>query len=300
MKILVTGAGGGLGQELARAWANDDLVLLDRTQLDVTDARHVSEVIPRARPELVVHAAAYTKVDQAEAEPDRARAVNVGGSENVATAAARAGATLVYISTDYVFDGSKGAPYVETDPPNPLSVYGRTKLEGEAAALSANPRTFVVRTSWLYSHFGKSFVTTMLRLFAERAALQRAGQPPPESLKVVADEVSAPTYAGDLAAALRQLIETDSYGLYHAASGGETSWHGFAAEIAAQSGSPVTIEPTTAKAYGLPAGRPAYSKLNTGKLAALGIVLPDWQDGLRHFFAAQTSPPIPKKDETTP
>lgn len=277
MKILVTGAGGGLGRELPNVLINDELVLADRRQLDVTNSAVTNSVIHSAKPDLVIHAAAYTAVDKAESEPEVARAVNVKGTKNVAEATALVNAALVYIGTDYVFDGTKDAPYVETDLNNPLSVYGQTKLDGETAALAANPKTFVVRTSWLYSQTGKSFVTTMLRLFKARD--------PSNTLSVVSDEVSAPTYAKDLTRAIRALVEAEDYGTYHAASQGETSWHGFATEIATQTGHAVTIEPTTAKSYGLPARRPGYSKLATGKLNGLGIELPDWREGLRGFMA---------------
>lgn len=272
MKILVTGAVGGLGGELPFVFPDDELVLLPRADLDITDQQAVGRKITAVRPDVIIHTAAYTKVDQAETDRQRAEAVNVTGTRNVAEAARATDAMLVYPSTDYVFDGTKGSPYTEQDEPNPLSVYGQTKLDGEAAA-RANPKTFVLRTSWLYSHTGKSFVTTMRRLFAEKA-----------KLSIVDDEVSSPTYSRDFATTVRKLLPTEAYGLYHVASGGETSWYGFAQEIARQTGSAITIEPTTSAAYGLPAKRPARSTLDTAKLRQLGVTLPTWQEGLAAYW----------------
>lgn len=274
MKILVTGAGGGLGGEIPHVFNDDELALCDRAVLNVTDEDAVLDKVRSERPDVIIHAAAYTAVDRAEDDHAGAVAVNVVGTENVAKAALEVGAVLVYPSTDYVFDGTKTEPYTEDDRPNPLGVYGQTKLDGEQAAQTINDKTFVVRTSWLYSQTGKSFVTTMLRLFAEK-----------DSLQVVSDEISTPTYARDFAKALKQLIATEAYGTYHLSHAGETSWYNYAREIARQSKAQITIAPTTAALYGLPAKRPSHSTLDSSKARALGVRLPRWQDGLENFFA---------------
>jgi dTDP-4-dehydrorhamnose reductase len=275
MKILVTGAGGGLGGEVSQVFTDDELTSLDRTQLDITDAELTSEVVGSAKPDVVLHCAAYTAVDKAEEEDELAHRVNADGTRNVAAAAAKAGAIMIYPSTDYVFDGAQRTPYVETDPTNPLSVYGLTKLEGERAAQEANPKTYVLRTSWLYSQTGKSFVTTILKLIAER-----------DELTVVADEISSPTYARDFARAIQRLLELrPEFGVYHAACGGETSWRDYAALIAKLDRKDPAVKPTTAEEYGLPAMRPPYSVLDCSKLANAGVTLPDWEASLANFFA---------------
>lgn len=274
MRILVTGANGGMGREAPYAFTGDELSLASRAECDVTDAAAVDAVVQAAQPELILHTAAYTAVDQAEAEPEQARRVNVEGTINVARAAQKAGAILVYPSTDYVFDGRKNSPYTEADQPNPLSVYGRTKLEGEQAAQAEHDDTYVVRTSWLYSHVGKSFVTTVLKLLQEST-----------ELKVVADEVSSPTSAHSFISGISRLLEVrPAPGVYHLACGGETNWHDYAKEIVRLAGSSIQVKPTTAADWGAPAVRPRYSKLNCDKLAKLDIVLPDWKDDLVGFF----------------
>lgn len=275
MKILVTGAGGGLGGEIPHAFTDDELILLTRKTLDVTDGAAVTQAITDSKPDAVIHAAAYTAVDAAEEHEALAKRVNVDGTRNVAAAANKAGATLIYPSTDYVFDGEKPTPYEETDKPNPLSVYGLAKLEGERVAAEANPRTYVVRTSWLYSQTGKSFATTMLKLFEER-----------DELSVVADEVSSPTYARDFARGLKNLLATSPEpGTYHLSGGGETSWLDYAREIARLAGSGVTLKATTAATWDAPAQRPAHSTLDNAKAWQSGIKLPDWKESLAAFFA---------------
>lgn len=273
MHILVTGAGGGLGGEIPAVFADDELTLLDFATLDVTDRDAIIEAVKSHRPKVIIHAAAYTDVDAAEANPEDAVAVNRDGTANVTAAAAEVSATLVYPSTDYVFDGEKDSPYDETDPTGPLSAYGESKLAGEQAA-SAYDKAYVVRTSWLYSQSGKSFATTMLRLFQER-----------DELKVVSDETSSPTYARDFAGALQTMLDVQpEYGTYHLSSGGETNWYEYAKEIARQSGAKTRLRPTLAAEWNAPATRPHYSKLDSGKLAKAGVELPDWKESLRHFF----------------
>lgn len=273
MRIVVTGGAGGLGSEVPHVFTDDDVTLLSRAECDVTDAKQVESVLTTANPEVIIHAAAYTAVDQAEAEPKIAHRVNVDGTANVARTAKKLGARLVYPSTDYVFDGQQPEPYTETDPTNPLSVYGRTKLQGEQVALAEHDQTFVVRTSWLYSHGGKSFVETIRTLLAEKS-----------EVSVIDDQVASPTYSRDYLQAIRQLLGHGQPGLYHAAADGQASWYGFAREIAEHEKSSTPVKPTTTAEWGAPAERPPYSKLDCGKLAKLGITLPDWKAGLTCFF----------------
>jgi dTDP-4-dehydrorhamnose reductase len=274
MRIVVTGGEGGLGSELPHVFSDDEVTLLSRSECDVTDSSRTEAALARANPDVIVHAAAYTAVDRAESEPEAARRVNVEGTKNVARAAKRIGTVLVYPSTDYVFDGRKNAPYLETDTAKPLSVYGRTKLEGEQAAQAEHDDTYVVRTSWLYSRAGKSFVTTILKLLQESM-----------ELKVVADEVSSPTSAHGFVSGISRLLEVrPPPGVYHLACGGETNWYDYAKEIVRLAGSSVQIKPTTSTDWGAPAVRPRYSKLNCDKLEKLDIALPDWKDDLAGFF----------------
>ena len=272
MRILVTGANGGMGREAPHAFTGDELSLASRAECDVTDPAAVDAAVQAARPELILHAAAYTAVDRAEAEPEPARRVNVEGAINVARAARRAGALLVYPSTDYVFDGRKNSPYTESDQPNPLSVYGRTKLEGEQAALAEHPGTFVVRGSVYWQH-GKSFAATMQRLLNEQ----------PE-VKAISDQSSSLTYGRDFLTAVRKLVEVGQPGLYHAAAAGSVSRYDFVKAMAEHEKSECTVVAVTTAEWGATADRPAHSALDCGKLAKLGITLPDWKTGLTRFF----------------
>lgn len=214
--------------------------------------------------ELVLHAAGWTDVDGAEADPQEAAAVNVGGTQHAAELCARTGAPLVAFSTDYVFDGSKRTPYLESDGPNPLSAYGRTKLLGEAAAGSDS---WVVRTSWLYGSTGANFVRTMLRLGAER-----------DEVAVVDDQRGCPTYVGHLAAAVRELVELP-FGVWHLAAAGECTWADFAQAIFEEAGVECRVRRITAAELGRPAARPAYSVLRSERPGA--PALPHWREGLR-------------------
>ncbi|MBI5855281.1 MAG: dTDP-4-dehydrorhamnose reductase [Nitrospirae bacterium] len=200
MRIFLTGAQGQLGRELQRTLSRHDVISADLPGFDLLTADAEQRMV-QAHPDVIIHTAAYTDVEGAEREPDKARAVNVEGTERAARAAAKVGARLIMISTDYVFDGKKGAPYVETDQPHPLNTYAQTKLEGEQRALTLCPKTLVVRTAWLYGRHGKNFVNTILRLAREK----------PE-LRVVADQRGSPTQAGDLAEALARIVHTDLSG----------------------------------------------------------------------------------------
>src|SRR4051795_4043231 len=222
MKLLVTGAGGMLGRDvmLAAGNAGHDVVGFGHTELDVTAAAAVEAKLGLERPDVVINCAAWTDVDGAEEAEEAAMAVNGTGAGKVAGAAASVGASVGYVSSDYVFDGAKGAPYVESDQPAPLSAYGRTKLAGEEATAAANPRHFVVRSAWLFGIGGSNFVETMLRLAADHG-----------EVLVVRDQIGSPTYTWHLAYGIVRLIEGGAFGIHHMAAQGEVSWYDFAREI---------------------------------------------------------------------
>jgi dTDP-4-dehydrorhamnose reductase len=272
MRILITGADGQLGWELQRVLRQHELVLGVWPGLDLTKPKSEA-FIREARPEVVIHTAAYTDVDGAEREPEQAMAVNAGGTERVADAAARIGARLICLSTDYVFDGRKGTPYLESDAPHPVNAYGRSKLEGERRALARCPKTLIVRTAWLYGAQGKNFVKTIMRLAATQ----------PE-LRVVADQRGCPTHAGDLAEALARMMETDLTGIVHATGSGDCTWHDFASAIVAEMGLGIPVRPITTAEAARPAARPAYAVLANRRLAAAGITLPPWREALSRFM----------------
>jgi dTDP-4-dehydrorhamnose reductase len=275
MRILVTGAGGMLGQDVVRAASarGQEVVGLAHDELDVTDADAVAAAIELARPDAVVNCAAWTDVDGGEADPDGARAVNAEGAGNVARAAAAAGTRLVHVSTDYVFDGEKRAPYVESDATAPRSVYGATKLAGEDAVRAAGGSHAIARSSWLFGAGGRNFVATMLGLGAER-----------DEVKVVTDQIGRPTYTGHLAHALLELAAGTSEGVHHVAGGGEPcSWHDFTVEIFRQAGVECRVAPCTTAEMPRPAPRPAYSALASERPET--PALPAWQDGLAAYLS---------------
>jgi dTDP-4-dehydrorhamnose reductase len=255
-RVLITGAGGQLGRALAEAFADEEVVALGRAEWDVTGPPPGG----LGTVDLVLHAAAWTDVDSAEGDPQGAAAVNVGGTALVA----ELGAPLVYVSTDYVFDGAKRAPYVESDPPNPLSAYGRTKLLGEAAA---GENAWVVRSSGLFGWTGRNFVRTMLALGAER-----------DEVAVVDDQRSAPTYVGHLAEALREVVELPP-GVWHVAAAGDCTWAEFAEAIFEAAGLRCRVRRVSTEELGRPAPRPAYSVLRSERPGAPR--LPHWREGLR-------------------
>src|SRR3984893_11657773 len=255
MRLLVTGAAGMLGQDLTHAAtsAGHDLVALSRGELDITDEAAVREAVARARAEVVVNCAAWTDVDGAESSASAALEVNGSGAGNVARAAAEAGAWTLHVSSDYVFDGLKGEPYVESDPTRPLSQYGHSKLAGELAVAEGAPEAHtIVRSSWLFGIAGKSFPGTILRLASER-----------DELTVVDDQVGCPTFTGHLAVALLQLASERVPGVLHVAAAGECSWFEFAREIVASAGTSCEVKPGTTAELGRPAPRPAYSVLRS-------------------------------------
>jgi|SRR5215211_172411 len=277
MKILVCGAGGMLGRDLVRAGAaaGHEVSGLTRAELDVTDRGAVRRALADARPDALLNCAGWTDVDGAEEHEAEATRVNGDGAGNVAGEAAEAGARVLYVSSDYVFDGAKAEPYLESDATAPLSAYGRSKLAGETATAAANRRHFVVRSSWLFGAGGGNFVVTMLRLGRER-----------DELRVVHDQVGCPTWTGHLAEGLLGVVTREEYGVHHLAGGGQCSWCDFAREIFKQAGLSCEVHPITTAEYPLPATRPAYSVLRSGR----GLELPAWQDGLERYLAEQKAP----------
>ena len=291
MRILIAGdpQDGQLARALldaSRARSGIDLIALGRPRLDLLHRASIADTIDDVRPDLVVNAAAYTAVDKAESDADAAFAVNRDGAGALAAAAAARGVPIVHLSTEYVFDGSKRGAYVETDVPNPLGVYARSKLEGEAAVAAANPRHLILRTSWLYAPYGQNFLRTILRLARERP-----------QLRIVADQHGNPTYAPHLAAAILAVAtglasrrSEQVWGIYHAAGAGETTWAGFAAailEAGKRLGVPqVPIVPITTADYPTPARRPPNSRLDCSKLErTFGVRLPPWQQGVEECIA---------------
>lgn len=287
-RLLVTGAGGMLGRDVARAaeQVGHELHLRDRAALDITNAEAVAEAIATLRPEAVVNCAAWTDVDGAESHAQQARAVNADGAGILGRAAASAGAKLVHVSTDYVFDGE--APldadgrvrgYIESDPTGPRTVYGQSKLEGELQVLAASPRHAVVRSAWLFGVDGHNFVATMLRLGGEGDPDEARG------LKVVDDQTGSPTWTGDLAPALIGLIEQGVSGLAHVAGAGAVTWNGFASEIFRQAELECVVEPATTAEMARPAPRPGFSVLASERAEVPR--LPDWRNGLAGYLAAR-------------
>ena len=291
MRILLIGKGGQVGRELIRPLAAlGDLVAFDRTVADLERPADLAAAVRRERPDAIVNAAAYTAVDRAESDAEKARLVNATAVGALARTAADLGATLIHYSTDYVFDGTKAGRYIESDEPHPLSAYGRTKLEGEAAVAASGCHHWIFRTTWVYAAHGHNFVRTMLRLGGER-----------DELRVVDDQFGAPTSARLIAAVTADCLarlaagSAPPPGLYHLAPRGETTWCRFARTILAAArdrGCPLRCPPEKVAAiatadYPLPARRPANSRLDTTKLeTALNIQLPEWQDDVSPVVAA--------------
>jgi dTDP-4-dehydrorhamnose reductase len=276
MRVLITGANGQLGSELCRALTGDTIIAKDLPSFDLA-SEQVTEQIVEARPDVIIHAGAYTDVDGAEREPERATAVNVSGTERVARAAVRTGARLVYVSTDYVFDGLQQVPYREQDIPHPVNHYGLTKWQGEQAVLSSGAKALVVRTAWLFGRAGKNFVKSIMQ----------AAQSQP-CLKVVNDQRGCPTYAEDLAQAVVFLLHRDVDGIVHVTNSGACTWHEFAEAIVQEMGLAVPVLPITTGQAGRLAKRPAYSVLSGERLALLGRALPDWRQALKRFVQLQS------------
>lgn len=282
MKVLITGAAGQLARCILDRISPEWTVLaLSSSELDVSDYDQVHSVVSRLNPDIIINTAAYTAVDKAEGEPEKAANVNTNGPKFLAEAAAEHNARLYHISTDYVFDGKSKTPYIEDDKTNPLSAYGKTKLEGELAVLTANPQAIIIRTAWVFSEYGNNFVKTMLRLGRERS-----------ELNVINDQCGCPTYAGDLADAILTLIEKDRAqpGVYHFCGDSMTTWYGFAEAIFAEAAKQPAISvnpklnPILTEQYPTPATRPFYSVLDCKKIEAMGIKRSDWRGQLKNVI----------------
>lgn len=283
VNILLIGNQGQLGQELAQILRNQGqkLIAVAKNDLDLTQSAAISHMIQTHQPQVIVNCAAYTAVDKAESEIELAHQINGVASGIMAAEAEKLGAYLIHVSTDYVFNGTKGSPYLENDLTEPLSVYGASKLAGEQAIIEACTRYLILRTAWVYGVYGKgNFVKTMLRLGAER-----------EEIRVVSDQIGSPTWTGDLAEAMSQLIpklSTDITGIYHYTNSGVASWYDFAVAIfeeAQQLDFPLKVKqvvPITTADYPTPAKRPAYSVLSCGKITKVfGKFPPHWRESLK-------------------
>jgi len=281
LRVLITGSGGLVGRAVHEdcTQRGDDVRAYDRETLDICNADLVLATLESDKPEAVINCAAWTDVDGAEDDPDGATAVNGAGARNVAAAAAALKVPVIYPSTDYVFDGTRSEPYIESDETNPTSAYGRSKLAGELATAEENPDHFIVRTSWLFGTSGRNFVETMLSLASELG-----------EVLVVMDQIGCPTYTGHLAQAIVRLLDGDFYGIHHiAGSGEEVSWYEFAIEVFRQAGADCRVMAATSDMVPRKAPRPAYSVLGTEREHP--ILLPDWHDGLAAYFADRARTP---------
>lgn len=267
-----------LGRDVVSAAEREghEVTALDRAALDIRDADAVREAVRAARPSVVINCAAYTDVDGAESEPEAAFDVNASGAGHLAAAAAEIEAAVLYVSTDYIFDGSKQSPYVESDEPNPLSVYGASKLAGERATADANPQSFIVRTSWLFGRGGPNFVETMLRLAAERGRVS-----------VVNDQFGCPTYTGDLATALVRLGGGEQHGTHHISGAGACSWYEFAERIFDLAGIECELTPCPSSSFPRPAPRPANSVLESGRGDSAGLRA--WPEALSELLSLRAA-----------
>jgi dTDP-4-dehydrorhamnose reductase len=276
MRVLVTGAAGMLGTDVVAACAarGPDVVPLGHAELDILDGPAVDAAMRKHCPDVVVNCAAWTDVDGAEENEAEATRLNSEAPGVVAAAAGEIGASVLHLSSDYLFDGAKRSPYVESDHTGPLSAYGRSKLAGETSVAVANRRHWIVRSSWLFGLAGRNFVDTMLQLGAQQ----------PEVL-VVSDQVGSPTYTAHLAAGIARLIEGEAYGIHHMAAAGSCSWFEFAQEIFDQSGMDCRVMAATTEMIGRPAPRPPYSVLVSERPDA--IVLPTWREGLTEYLRAR-------------
>jgi dTDP-4-dehydrorhamnose reductase len=283
MRIAVIGSNGQLGHDVVRAFAEqrDEVRALTHEDIELSSLESVAACLRATRAEVVVNTAAMHNVESCEQQPGRAQEVNVVGARNLATATRDLGSVLIHVSTDYVFDGAKGTPYVESDEARPLNVYGRTKLEGEQFAQDINPKCFVLRTAALYGNHpcrakgGQNFVDLMLRLARERGRV-----------RVVDNEFTSPTATADLARQIASLSRSDAYGLYHATAEGSCSWYEFAREIFRMADVPVTLEVASPNEFPAKVPRPAYSVLENRKLKSQNLNLfRPWQDGLHAYLS---------------
>jgi dTDP-4-dehydrorhamnose reductase len=284
MRVTLLGASGLLGQDLVHELSGNDLsreqlTALSSKDADLRDRGRVRDVILDSRPDWILLAAAYTDVDGCESNRDLAFAVNCDGAVNVAEAAREARSRLLFLSSDYVFDGAKGAPYETTDVRNPTSVYGQSKARAEERILEILPEVCIARTSWLFGHGGKCFPATILKLASTRP-----------QISVVNDQRGSPTFTRDLASALVQLCRASARGIVHVTNSGSCSWYEFATEIVRASGMPTSVRPVTTAEFPRPARRPAYSVLSPGSLHAYNIHMPEWRDALRRYLASTPAP----------
>ncbi|MFN4026032.1 MAG: dTDP-4-dehydrorhamnose reductase [Flavobacterium sp.] len=281
MVVLVTGSSGQLGQSLqhiAPNYPGIQFIFCSSSDLDITNSSQCQTVFKKHQPQYCINAAAYTAVDKAETEPDKAHAINVTGVKNIAEGCKIYNTVLLHISTDFVFDGTKSTPYNESDLPNPTGVYGKTKLEGELAVKQTWDKYYIVRTSWVYSPFGHNFMKTMLRLASER-----------DSISVVNDQIGTPTHAVDLANALVQIILTDNrqpttnnFGIYHFSNEGQCSWYDFAKKIFEINKININLQSIPTSSFPTPAKRPSYSVLEKSKIKAfLELEIKDWEESLK-------------------
>jgi len=281
MRVTLFGASGLLGHDLVQQLnmsSGDQLTALSSRHADLRDRASVRDVIKDSRPDWILLAAAYTDVDGCESNRDLAFAVNCEGAINVAEAAREAGSRLLFLSTDYVFDGNNRSPYKTSDLRNPTSVYGESKARAEERLLEILPDVCIARTSWLFGHGGKCFPATILKLASTR----------PE-ISVVNDQRGTPTFARDLASAVVKLCRADASGIIHVTNSGDCTWYEFAAEIVRASGLPTKVKPVTTAEFPRPARRPAYSVLSPDSLHAYNIHLPDWKDALHRYLEASSS-----------
>ena len=278
MKVLIVGATGLLGKALMREWTGDDVLGFGSRDVDIRDATRVHDAIRNARPDWIVLAAAYTDVDGCESRQELAFSVNRDGAVNVANAARQIGAKLLFLSSDYVFDGKKTSPYEVDDERNPQSVYGRTKSEAEVQLLGIVPDCCIVRTSWVFGVGGKCFPDTILKLAASRPMLD-----------VVNDQRGCPTYTVDLARTITKLCGQNASGIVHVTNSCECSWFEFAQEIVRGVGLATEIRPVSSAQMARPAPRPAYSVLAATSLRRYGIEMPTWKDALRRYMEERQS-----------
>jgi dTDP-4-dehydrorhamnose reductase len=280
MRVTVFGGTGLLGKALMRQWNRDEVVGLSSKDADIRDPNQVSRAVEQTQPDWIVLAAAYTDVDGCETNRDLAFEINCKGAVHVAKAAKQSGSRLLFISSDYVFDGTKTTPYEVNDSPAPRSVYGRSKAEAEPRIMEVLPECCIVRTSWLFGIGGKCFPDTILKLASAR----------PE-IEVVNDQRGSPTHAADLAKAIIQLCRANAGGIVHITNRGDCTWFDFASEIVKEAGLATIVRPTSSAKFVRPAPRPAYSVLSPASLANYTITMPRWQDALQNYLSERRSGP---------
>lgn len=278
MRVLIFGATGMLGKAIMRAWSDDEIIGLGSADADIRVPEQVDAQVQRIHPDWIVLSAAYTDVDGCELNPQLAKAVNTQGAVNVARAAAKAGAKLLFVSTDYVFDGRNTKPYEVDDPRNPINSYGQSKAEAEKRVLEILPDACIVRTSWLFGAGGKCFPDTILKLAATRPQIE-----------VVDDQRGSPTYTDDLANAIIQLCRANAQGIIHCTNAGDCTWYDFAREILAQAGLATKVLPTTTEKFVRPANRPRFSILSPESLRKYGIAMRPWQQTLPDYLRQRKS-----------